>query len=493
MNTLSQRLACAILSVVGLSAGATHLCGQSIQLASGHVLVGEVQQATGDGLTFRRLDNGGVLELQWNDLTDHSATAIRRLRGLLVEDEAEVTVFADVIVFEVASGIKEEVVGRVVAENDTHFTVMRKGSPLEIERRKIKNRGKREVSILEIYTREEYYNEKVAEFAPAADPDKHVLLADALRRAGILERAEEHYLKAQELGGGAHRTQLPKMISRIRTLIESQAERELLAKIRHMRNRKEWEKAQAAIEEFEQTFADSSLMSELEREKRRYERERTASLADRIRNMWDRTILSVANDKVLDSKLSLQAARDYAENRMADDIFDQIGRALDVEGDEAKSLWQERSKYLKGRTIVFSYGRGSWVLGPDAVIKGTKAEKGEDDPLADSDDPELKRIIRLIQEQQRRSRQLASQRQDGEKETDESWWKSLKTIEKRQWLRAYFAEFGGQMEVASAHARPCENCDGKGTVTALGNAGRPQVSDCPVCHKTRFTRMIRAR
>ena len=72
---------------------------QAVQLRTGEVVVGEVTDATGDGLTFRRLDNGGLLELRWEDLSSACATQIKRMKGLVVEDGEEILVEADVIVF----------------------------------------------------------------------------------------------------------------------------------------------------------------------------------------------------------------------------------------------------------------------------------------------------------------------------------------------------------------------------------------------------------
>ena len=72
-------------------------------------------------------------------------------------------------------------------------------------------------------------------------------------------------------------------------------------------------------------------------------------------------------------------------------------------------------------------------------------------------------------------------------------FRSLQLPDKRQWLRCYFAEFGGQMEIAAAHAPACVNCNAQGTTTTIGSTGRPQKVKCSVCHGTRYTRLIRAR
>lgn len=467
--------------------------GQVIQLKHGKVLVGEVQDATSEGLTFRRLDNGGTLALDWADLSPTSADEVRRLKGLLVEDEDELTVNADVIEYVVAGGIKDVFIGRIVGENDTAFTVKRKGSTVDIKRRSIKKRSRRDVPILEVYTRDSYYQEKLAEFDPGRDPDKHFNFADLLRRAGDFDNAKLHLEKAQELGGGKQRSQIPGMLARIELLAESAAERDLLAKIRQFRNRKNFKKAAELIAEFEQTYPDSKLQADLDREKRRYERDRERSLIDRLRTTWETAIRSVATDRLSDYKLTLSRAREFAESEMAQRVFEHLGRVLDTTPEEVAELWANRAKYSRGRTSAFSYGVGSWVLGAEEIIKDTKVEDGQEQLNQNSEDPEFKRIMRMIREHQKRARQIAKQRAGQGEQTDESWWKGLKLNEKRQWLRCYFAEHGGQMEVVRAIASPCGNCAGAGNVTTMGPAGKPAKTECPVCHGTKYTRTIRAR
>ncbi|MCA8942033.1 MAG: hypothetical protein KDB80_05680 [Planctomycetes bacterium] len=473
---------------------ATTAVGQVIQLEHGQVLVGEVEDATSDGLTFRRLDNGGTLVLEWSDLSPTSADKIRRLKGLLVEDDDELTVTADVIEYVIAGGIKDVFIGRIVGESDTAYSVKRKGSVVDIKRRSIKKRTKREVPILEVYTLDSFYDEKLAEHAPGDDPDKHVIFAELLRKAGDFDRSKQHLERAQELGGGGHVNQIPGMLKRLDVLRESAAERGLLARIRQFRNRKNFPKAAELILEFEQTYPDSDLMPDLEREKRRYERDRERSLVDRMGTMWEIAIRSVSTEKLSDGKLTLANARDYAESQMATDVFEHIANALEITPEEAQELWSKRLEHGRVRSTAFSYGIGSWVLGADDIIKDTSVEEGQQSQLnQDSDDPEIERIKRMIREHKKRARQIAKQNAGQGEETDESWWKGQKLNEKRQWLRAYFAEHGGQMEVVRSIASACGNCAGAGTVTSMGTSGKPVKGDCPVCHGTKFTRVIRAR
>ncbi len=188
---------------------------------------------------------------------------------------------------------------------------------------------------------------------------------------------------------------------------------------------------------------------------------------------------------------------------MADEVYTRLGKSLSITPAEAKALWARRVDLGKITSDLYTYGLGSWLLGPDRVVAGTKVEgKGNDKTKgAPQDDPELDRVIRRMRDaadrakraaQSRAARNQQGQGQDQE-ETDEQWWANADHDDKESWLRAYFAEFGGQMEVVLAIASPCHNCSARGTITVVGTTGREQQEPCPVCHRTRFVRSLRAR
>ncbi len=81
----------------GLVLAAGTLSAQSVQLRDGSILVGEIQNADGEGFTLQRTDNGGMLKLRWNHLTESSAKLHRTTYGLLNTEDEEVTVRADVV------------------------------------------------------------------------------------------------------------------------------------------------------------------------------------------------------------------------------------------------------------------------------------------------------------------------------------------------------------------------------------------------------------
>src|SRR5688572_219951 len=104
-----RSLLCALV-LAGLGGRAA---SQTVQFADGHVLLATVQDADGQGLRVKRLDNGGTLDLRWDQLSPASAFAIKREFDLTGESQDEVLVRADEVEY-VVDGNKQALFGQIV-------------------------------------------------------------------------------------------------------------------------------------------------------------------------------------------------------------------------------------------------------------------------------------------------------------------------------------------------------------------------------------------
>lgn len=479
-----------------LLAAASTVRAQSVQLRDGTILMGRVETADTEGLSFLRLDTGGLLQLQWNDLTLHSAEGIKRLRGLLVETEEEPTVMADVIEYATAGGGRDEVVGVLQGQTDTHMELKLRSGVIPVLRRNIKKISRREVPVGSVYTDAEYYQKMLGEVAPGSDADKHVALADLLRRAGLLDRSLSHLQQAEQLGGGGHRAKLPQMIARVETLIESGAERDLLAEIRVLTNRGDFDRAAAKIDEFESSYPDTRLAGDLARVKNIWQNRRERYLIGEVYRRFPTTLWSLVRGQAADpQQVPISAARAYAEGPMANELWAEIAKDLEIEEQEVRNLWSLRQRDRRRVGWNFGYGVGSWVLGKEDILEGAKLrEDGRNTRTAEAEsDPELDRILRKMAEVQRRARQVQRRQRGGSRETEEDWWRRAERREREEWLRAYFAEHSGVLERVRVHLESCPTCAGNGSITVLSGRGSNAERECPVCHGTRFIRSHRSR
>ena len=59
-------------------------------------------------------------------------------------------------------------------------------------------------------------------------------------------------------------------------------------------------------------------------------------------------------------------------------------------------------------------------------------------------------------------------------------------------MRAYYAEYSGQMVVTYASAQQCISCYGEGSMPEVNADGKPVRSKCFLCQGTKWQRSIKA-
>jgi hypothetical protein len=491
-----KRAVVGLLGLVALLGGAAPVAGQVIQLKSGETLVGKILDAPHeDGLTFQRLDTGGVLDLRWEHLSVESAGRIRAMAGLSTDDLSEVTVPAVAIRYEIGGGGMDRIVGRIVGESDSQITVRRLGVDFPIQRSAIKEHRTVEVPAREVYSPSEFYSEKLAELAPGDDADKHILLGDLMMRVGDFEHAALHYDSAAKLGGGKQKNTLEGKIKRLERFKTAAAESLELEKIRTLLARRDFEKGVAAIEAFKEKFPAGKLQDEFARLQRRFEKARQQHLVDQVVSMWYRTIAALARSKAGEASLGFEAARAYAEEQMGQDIRSRVQKALDLAPEVVEEMWAARLEERSApRPERYHYGLGSWTLGAETITKNTTQAKAESEEEKSDADQRMERLVKRIKEAQERARRAQAQQSGrGEQEdTPEQWWEDASIDERTQWLRAYYAEHGGDLVVKAAFLDGCLTCGATGRLTIYGQSGEAEQAKCPTCRGTRFKRWVRA-
>ncbi|MBP8299471.1 MAG: hypothetical protein KA020_03840 [Planctomycetes bacterium] len=493
----------ALCAFFGLLAPA--VVAQSLQLADGKVLLAEVEGTPdGDGLRVRRLDNGGVLDLRWDHLSPTSALALKRLFDLAGDSQdGEVMERAEEVEYSV-SGSRKTIIGKIV-ERGKEIVVQQKGVLFRIPAGDVHQVRLVDVPATQVFTKDEYYTAKLAAASPGDKADKHALLADELIKFRDYDHALEHLQKAKELGNSLDAARIDRMLARLTLYKEAAKERDLLDQIQAARSRNtllDYEKGSKLVAQFEKEYPQTRLKPEFELEKKRFVEGRTKFLCQYVADQFRRAIYFVADKKVADESLTLQAARDYAENKMSDELFARIATQVKLDVEEVKKLWAERAKYPKGKsTEHFAYGIGSWILGDAGILKDTEVGKAKDQQKqgAEKEDPndrDVQRIAKLLKDAlQRRnaaSRGAGGQQDQQKEQTDEDWWQQASRDERRGWLRAYYAEFGGQLKLTFAAVSPCISCYGQGTTPEMGGDGKMVQMKCFLCHATKWLRSFKA-
>jgi hypothetical protein len=345
-------------------------------------------------------------------------------------------------------------------------------------------------------TREEYYGELLQQSQPGADADKHLLVAETLMKVRDYDRAIEHVEKAKAAGNSKNPPQIDAMLGKLQRYKEAQKELKLLEDIQAARSRggvADFEKGGKLIAQFDKEFPQTKLKSEFDAEKRRFAEARTRFLTGQVAEKFRDGVRVVADKACGDAAMTLQAARDFATAKMSDEIFARVAQQLRLDVAEVKTLWAARKDN-------YGYAVGSWVLGEQAILKDTTQGKanaaqkarGGDSPAAAGGNPQLDRLAKLLRQAQERRNAQQSQGGQEREQTDEDWWREAERVDRAGFLRAYYAEFGGQMVVTFATVSPCISCSGEGTVPELGGDGRIVRNKCFLCHDTKWLRSFKA-
>ncbi|MCA8948458.1 MAG: hypothetical protein KDE27_03090 [Planctomycetes bacterium] len=500
MRRLIRKLSCTATAIAA-AAAITALPAQTVQLAEGRLLLASVESADGDGLVVKRLDNGGTLELRWDQLTPGSALAIKRRFDLAGSVQDEVMVRADEVEY-LVGGRKQTIIGKIVEQAPKEVVVRQRGVPFRIPRTEIRGVRQLDVPVGQIFTKDEWYAVRLAGLEDPSKADQHMLLAEDLIKVRDYEHASEHLAKAKELGNSLDPGRLDSLTTRLNRYKDAAKERELLDQIQACRSRGtlvEFAKGVKLIEQFAKQFPQSRLQAEFDVEKTRFGEARQRYLSQQIADDFRRAIRSVAEKKVREPGVTLAAAQDYAQNQMSDDLFAKMAEQFELDVEEVKELWHAREKYPVGkRTEHFAYGLGSWILGEQAIIKGTDVEANKNKQPsskqpADPNSREIDRIARAMKQAMERRRAAGGGAgQERAEQSDEEWWAESKAADRAGWLRAFYAENGGELQLVSASASPCVSCYGEGTTVDMGPDGKPIRTPCFLCHNTKWMRSFKA-
>ena len=118
------------------------------------------------------------------------------------------------------------------------------------------------------------------------------------------------------------------------------------------------------------------------------------------------------------------------------------------------------------------------MLGEKEILKDTSAGKAKEKQQQNSSRSEpagqgrdVERFAKLLRQAMERRRGQAQQ--GGQREqTEEGWWGGATKSEQASWLRAYYAEYSGQLKVTYATAQQCISCYGSGSTPEIGPEGK---------------------
>jgi hypothetical protein len=506
MNVFHSKLLCLLLGLGTPPATARGLeepasapaAVTMMRMRDGSIEWGRVRSHDSDGIVFERLENGGVVRLGWMHLDSGQEKTLRSQFGYVDTTGEELSVEADRLALVDGS----EIVGLIVGRSDDALLLKQNGLTVPVPKHRIAGASTVvQVAASAIYTREELYARELARLAPA-QPKEHFALAQFCEQILDYAHAKQHYAKAAELDSSFRKDDVRVALGRVTEKEALQTQIDYLAEIDLLAARRKYDEALARASGFGAKFAGSALVPDAKKRHDRIVKARDRDVAQRVLRKWHEWAGRLARNA---AKLEFEQALSYADEQMSKEIEEHVTKDMlavtkAADASVIRGMWKAREKTAWLRA---SYGFGTWLLGEQDALAGKEPEKeAKKEALTEKDQQRAEleaRMQRFLKNQE-----LVRKSRSNEEKTDEvqTFWSELPSSSRAQWILAYYAEKGGDMEV---DPKPlfsnCSECGGigvrelslVGANVAKNMIGKNQTDlkiECPTCHGLGAVRRI---
>lgn len=443
-------------------------------LADGRYLQVKILEVDERGLHVHRLDNGGRIFLPWALLREEDRHRLKVAYGLEEEERKEVT--QPGVRLLMRSG--DEFRGVPKTEFDAQSVpdpveIWVGGKLLSFPKENIRSLAFIEVPVLEAFSKETLYERQLEELAPSPDDlDGHLEMVRYAADITYWQKAIEHLLIVQAIDDLYEPEWVQNQLARYEELAKNQAISDAIWNAKRRAYAKRFDEALAQLQEI---LGLQTLPPELK-----------AVAEDTVKwvsdQRWEHNVREVRKyyfhflDRALakksrDAQLSITDAQRYARRELHQEIVNQVAEKLQLNPkEEVPKMWTERQT---GQPRSAWYGSGSFIVLGEAA--GARERE------------------RALQQQMARAQAEARRRNGNSRslsagipqypkpKTREEWWKGASPGTKADWMKAYFAENGGQVELVGERRAECPTCTGNRVISFRGSQGQTIQVTCPRC------------
>jgi len=484
-------LAAAAGAQTGPAAAEPGAAAMMLRFYDGSILWGRIADHDAQTVEFLRLDTGGRVRLPWSLLDPSQAEGLQERFGYVDLSGDEVMCEADRLVLEDGT----EFIGKIVGRTDADILVKTANSLLNVPKARLRAAATVvQAPALDVYTREELYQQELAHL----DPDQAASqfeLAVFCERVLAFDRAVEHLEAARALDPAFKTAEVENGLERNRTKLAQVEQLEDLREIDRLRARGRFDEALAKCGLFLESYPRSPLRRDAQRKQQQVEDARDRKLRERVVQSWHDWARKLTFRAAQDPDMSFESAVNWVEDGLRGEILAAVHRELTTSvsdaltPDEITAYWAAREN---GRWQKASYGDGSWLLGEDRALAGLpQAAADRDQPQSETEALRQRLEERMKRYQRNQSVVRRSQADFDEEAEQVDFWTHWSSAGRAQWLLAYYAEFGGDMELRpEPFFRKCPDCNGTGAreiirtgsaVTGARGAGSRLVP-CRTCH-----------
>lgn len=479
MRPMTRTTLCSLAALVALSfapqAQPSDGTPTMLRLRSGAIQWGEVLEHTPDGIVFRRLDTGGVARLSWTFLDPAQERSLRTDYGYIDTSSEVLYVDADRLVL--VDG--KEVTGLIVDQGEGRIRVKTETGLIDVPAARVRAVSSGvQVPALEVYTREELIQKRLAE-APPLDAQGLYDFGAFCEQILAFTEALGAYMAIQQLDSDFRSAEMPGLIARTTKKVEQQVQLEYLAEVDLLKRRKQFDEALQKLSTFPDRFPDSPLEGDRLKLTKRVEDAQKDYVREVVQRGWYRWTERLAAQAA--RKMGFSQALGFAEEQLHQDILTAVVDDArewnkELEEDEVLQMWLERKV---SRYRVASYGLGTWLLGEDSALAGSPQSS---QPAAGTSEVDAERaaleekIRKFLQSQKTAGRSSALAGAEGDDDV-EGFWKTLSASARSSWIVAYYAENSGDMEIKDPpELRNCPTCAGRGVIEVVVSDSRGSAS-----------------
>ncbi|MDP6408344.1 MAG: hypothetical protein QGI46_03115 [Planctomycetota bacterium] len=468
-----------------------------LRFRDGSIQWGRILEHTSDEVSFERIDTGGLVRAPWGLLDPVQENDLRMRFGYIEVEGEEIMMTAQLLVLIDGS----EIVGKILGYTEKEIIVKDQSGTRYVSKALVRDtRDGLWVSALELYTKEELYNQEFVGI-DIEDAQAHFDLAVYCERILAFSHALEHYLAAQSLDGQFMADELAVIIPRVEIKVGQQEQLDFLAAVDQLKRRKNYDEALTQLEVFDGLFEESPLHVDRLKLADRIVKARDKHVREEVKRRWylavERLSGVAARGKGYEETLG------YLDETMSEEILayayeSVLGLWAEVESDQVRQMWLERKP---GRWRPASYGLGTWLLGEERALAGGPVQ-AQAAPASERDQERAaleERIAAFLRNQEMAK---AARGSEEDEEDLEAFWAGLSYAARKNWIVAYYAENSGEVELRKKpELHNCRECGGTGTrevlYTGSARSGGPpsgmRLVACETCKGIGRTRRVRYR
>ncbi len=476
-----------------------------LKLRDGGILWGSIVAHDEDALRFARLDTGGTVELRWSLLDPDEERELKLRFGY--GDAGYEELFVDADKLYLVDGTER--VGLITERTGTELWLKTAEGRIPIPLQRLAGPTTLvQVPALDVYTKDELYQQKLFELQAGLLSEGAEAAAAHFEVArfaeGLLdyEKALQHYQAVVRADPTYEAESMPGILQRAEEKAAVQAQVDLLQEIDLWRARRQYGKALADVQRFDDLYPDSPLKEDLAKLKQRIAKYQERDLREEVVRSWHHWTRRLA--EVAARKMTYEEVLAYLDGPMAADVLKQVHESLlpiapELKPEEARRLWDEREG---GRLHQASYGDGTWLLGDGPARAELPSAEEEAPPEKGTQDESRKKMEDMLK-RYLKNQEIAKKSQAGGESEDEdpkAFWAQWPSPNRAQWVLAYYVENSGDFELARVRWRNCRECGGTGTREVIYAGGAVQgamagerMVACPTCHHVAVVRMIKYR